>query len=349
MRSLATLALLLCPSTALAQLQNEFEIYPADHAGGTQFFARGTFGSGEGSVFQDYPPSHQRGIGDEGTSCRLTGFEFVISDGDGQTPETFEVAVRRGDATGPALGAAGLIGAVSVNTPSAAAGPIALEITVSLTTPLTVPCDDHLYVGTQLPADPDWPGDGVANAVYVHSQDPALAGMPSHAWQIVGSPDTGQVSKPGDGTLNMSVRTLAPVLNMGVNGSTGPVDPDFGPAGMYPDVGRARGAAHGLIFRVRDGVSANGTAILLFGTGFDAPFSLGSLGIAGNLWMSASLVGQIASGTFNVGGECVIFPAWMDAGQLERFAGVGTVAFQAITFKPGPADVRMSNAVSAPI
>jgi hypothetical protein len=110
-------------------------------------------------------------------------------------------------------------------------------------------------------------------------------------------------------TLNMSVRTHAPVLNMGVNGSTGPIDPDFGPAATYPDVARARGAAHGLIFRVRDGVNANGTAILLFGIGFDAPFSLASLGIEGSLWITTNLIGQIAAGTFNVGGECMLFPA----------------------------------------
>jgi hypothetical protein len=155
--------------------------------------------------------------------------------------------------------------------------------------------------------------------------------------------------------INMALRTATPTLSIGTLSDPlthpGKRSPDFGPSGMFPDVDTAPGhAAHGLLFRVRDAANAGGRAVLLLGTAFDPPFPLAAFGIDGELWLSASLDGQLTYGdTLDSTGEAWIAPAWLGPGQIHRLAGAGWPVLQAITFglQGGqPVGVRVSNGAS---
>lgn len=347
MRIVLPLTIAACTHAAFAQ--NQFEIYPNEFNTGTVVYSRGDAGNGQGALFQGYPPSHFRGLGDNGTDCAWSGFEYFVEDQNGITQESYTLAVRRGDDLGgPVLGAAGALFAAPLTTPPAAAGAQVIQVTVALVTPLPRPCEDHVFVGHQFEATADWPAtDGLAAAVYLYAQDPALAGRPNHAWQFIGDPEAGTVSQPQPLVVNMGVRTAAAVMSIGVSSQSRPHFPDYGVAGMYPDVTASPGADDGLIFRVRDGTNANGSAIVLFGTGLDPAFPLAFLGIEGSLRMTIHLIGQFTTGTLNEGGESVIVPPWLDTGRLRRFAGAGFLYFQTLTFTPGapPTNLRATNAV----
>jgi hypothetical protein len=343
---------------AVAPSQNEFEIYPGDNGAGTRFVRRGTFGAGAGAIFQHYPTSHFRGIGDDGQRCALTGAQFLIQDQDRRTQESWTLAVRRGDVGGPWPGPVGLIAGLPVQTPpDAASGGVAWEIALDVgSNPIVIPCAQPFFVGHQLAAAPSWPsGDGLAPWVYLYREDPHLVGRPNQAWQIVGNPDTDAPSQPDRQVINVALRTQTPTLSIGTLSDPtthpGKRSPDFGPSGMYPDVSNAPGnAAHGLLFRVRDDANAGGTTVLLLGTAFDPPFRLSAFGIAGNLWMTSSLDGQMTYGDrLDSVGEAWVAPAWLGPGQLPRLANTGWPVLQAITYTSQGgqvSNVRVSNAVS---
>ena len=345
--TLACFAVAFC--TQLASAQNEFEIFPGDDGVGARFASRGDARDDQGALFQGYPTSHFRGIGGNASTCELTELEFIVQDQNGVTQEAFDVVLRRGDANGPTLGDAALIVDIPVTTPIGPDVAYAVQLTIALTTPATIPCDEVFFAGHQFAADPDWPRrDGVAASIFRYRQDPLLVETPNHAWQFVGDPTSGTVSQPSGRLLNMGLRGDAPTMNIGASSLFRPTLPDFGVAGMYPDVTPRPGAEDGLLFRVRDGTNRNGTALVLLGNAFDPPFPLQFLGLDANLWLNASLSGIVARGSINPGGEAIVLPAWLDFGNIRRFAGLGFVYFQAITFTTGspPMNVRLSNAVA---
>lgn len=337
--------------------QNKLEVYPGDGGAGTRFVRRGTFGALQGSIFQSYPPSHFRGIGDDGSACSLRGVQFLIQDQDRRTQEAWTVAVRRGDANGPWAGSAGLIAGLPAATPpDTGSGTQVWEITLDATTPIAIPCAGEFFVGHQLPAAVGWPVvDGLAPWVYLYREDPNLFGLPHHAWQIIGSVDTGVPSQPDRQVINIALRTTSATLTIGTVSDPithpGQRSPDFGPTGMYPDVDSGPGsAAHGLLFRVRDRANAGGFAILLLGSTFDPPLSLGNFGINGSLWMTTHLDGQMTFGdALDSTGEVWIARDWYGPAQLHRLAGAGPAVLQAVTFSLSggqPVNVRVSNAAS---
>lgn len=323
---------------------NEFDVFPGPGGTGVSSVSRGNFGTGEGSLFQGYPPSHFRGIGDSGASSTLHQFWYIIQDQDISTQDPYSYVVRSGSAGGPTLGASGLMFQFSTVTPfNGAGGGGAWAITLTLGTPLTIPSDDHFFVGWQFPPAPNWPGtDGPSPQLRSQASDAELAGQPHHAWQFIGDPNAGSVSQTSGRVWCEKLRTPAPVLNVGSVGTVAFPGGDFGATGMYTKVGMPESL--GIQFRIRDASNANGNAIVLFGTAYDPNFPLCTFGIQGNLWLTTGLIGQLWSTPLDAAGEAIGGPAWMGAGMLHRFGGSNAfVLFQALTFSAGPSQVRASN------
>jgi hypothetical protein len=341
-RYLLPLLLAVAASPAAAQLST-FDIFPQAGFVGVNTASRGNFGPGDGSLFQGYPPSHFRGIGDDGTSCTVHGFQYLVQDQDTATSDPYTWAIRSGTAAGPTLGAGGLLAGLATATPLSTGGPGAWLITLTPTSPIAVPCNDHFFVGFQFPAFAAWPtSDGPSGQARTYAgEGPVLTGQPHHTWQFIGTPDTGAVSQTSARVWAISVRTPCPTLSVGALGWT--ISPNFGAPGMYTKV--ALPEALGITFRVRDAANPNGAAIILFGTAYDPSFGLGGFGIKGRLWLTAGLIGQLHAMTLGATGEAIGGPAWMGAGQLHRFGGTNAfVLFQAITYTPPLGNVRAANA-----
>jgi hypothetical protein len=323
---------------------NEFDVFPGAGQTGITSISRGNFGTGEGAAWQGYPPSHFRGIGDSGASCTVQQFWYVVQDQNTITQDPYTFAARRGTGTGPTPGAAGLLFSFPTSTPLGTGGVGAWGITLTPATPVTVPCNDHFFVGWQFPPAPGWSAtDGPSTQLRIYTADAQLAGQPHHSWQFIGNPDTpGTISQTSARVWIVKLRTASPMLNVGSLGAT--ITPDFGATGMYTKVAPA-GSGLGLTFRVRDAENANGTAVIFFGTAYDPAFALCNLGIQGRLWLTTGLIGQLHTMALGATGEGIGGPAWMGVNQLHRFGG-GTpvfVLFQAITHT-GLAKVRASNA-----
>lgn len=333
-------------SFTLVEPFNEFDVFPGPGQTGVTSISRGNFGTGEGSAWQGYPPSHFRGIGDDGTDCTIGQFWYIIQDQNRVTQDPYTFAVRSGTAGGPTPGAGGLLYSFATSTPLGAAGPGAWGITLTPGTPVTIPCDDHFFVGWQFPPAPDWSAlDGPSTQLRIQSADPEMAGQPHHSWQFIGNPDTpGTISQTSARVWIIKLRTPCPTLNVGSLGTAAFPGGDFGATGMYTKVGPS-GSGLGMTFRVRDGSNPNGNAIILFGTAYDPSFALGSFGIKGNLWLTTGLVGQLHSMTLDAVGEGIGAPAWMGVDMLHRFTGSNAfVQFQAITWsQAGLCNIRASN------
>jgi hypothetical protein len=326
---------------------NEFDVFPGPGQTGVTSISRGNFGPGEGSVFQGYPPSHFRGIGDSGASCTVQQVFYVVQDQNTITQDPYTFAMRRGTAGGPTPGAAGLLFSFPTLTPLGVGGVGAWGITLTPASPVAVPCNDHFFVGWQLPAHAGWSAtDGPSTQLRLQTADAQLAGQPHHSWQFIGNPNTpGTISQTSGRVWLIKLRNPSPALNVGSLGAT--ITPDFGATGMYTKVAPA-GSGLGLTFRVRDAENANGTAIILFGTAYDPEFPLCNLGIMGRLWVTTGLIGQLHAMTLGATGEAIGGPAWMGINQLHRFGGGAPVfvMFQAITHT-ALAKVRASNGAAS--
>lgn len=323
---------------------NEFDVFPGPGQTGVTSISRGNFGTGEGSAWQGYPPSHFRGIGDDGTSCTLGQFNYIIQDQNTVTADAYTFAVRSGTVAGPTPGAPGLLYSFPTATPVGTGGVGAWSITLTPASPVTIPCADHFFVGWQFPPAPLWSAtDGPSTQLRIQTADAQLAGQPHHSWQFIGNPNTpGTISQTSGRVWLIKLRTPCPALNVGSTGAL--ITPDFGATGMYTKVAPA-GSGLGITFRVRDASNPMGTAIILFGTAYDPSFGLGSFGIKGNLWLTTGLVGQLHTMPLDAAGLAIGGPAWMGTNMLHRLGG-GTpafVLFQAITYHGALCNVRASN------
>jgi hypothetical protein len=194
-------------TTAVAQL-NEFEVFPGNDGLGATTAYRGNFGANEGSVFQGYHERHFRGIGDDGASCKLHGFQFLVQDQNTATQDPFTLAIRRGGPFGPTPGAPGLIAGFNLLTPPGGGGSGASLMTVTPASPVTVPCDDTYlaFVGIQFPASAGWPGsDGPSIRIRNYGDDSmgtwCLVDLPPYIWQFIGNPNTPGVHLGAAGVL----------------------------------------------------------------------------------------------------------------------------------------------------
>ena len=237
--------------------------------------------------------------------CEIAGVSYVIQDNTAETQEVYDLRVRTGNAiTGPDPTPGGLKISVPLVSPGGT-GSIAWQISTVFGTPLTIPCADEWFLGIGLGPAFAWIVDGLGLHSSQHNtgsgDNPRTAYMPtppSFAWGI--SP-SGVVVHDGPRDWRIGALTGCAVLNVGAIHTGAAPSPNFGVAGMYPDVAKpVRG--DGLCFRVTDATNAGGLAFLFFTFPtvpvWASPFSFWTW--KGSLW--------ILSPTVPPGGSAVSIP-----------------------------------------
>jgi len=312
MRSLFLLLLALGASAG-AQTNNVFEIY----SGCTDFTSRGSIGTNAGEYLLQIRSTHYSGIGHDagGSGTRLSGFRYVTQDQNGVTPETYSMVVRADQAGQPDCSTAGLLLSVGPLTtpPNTTVGPIAWQITVTLTTASTaLPLCNTYYQGGQFPAAPGWNGgtDGQSLHItdYVLGDNPAPS-APSLTWNCL----NGAAVQPNfQETVRVDSLVEAAVLNIGNTDPTVTVacivaqgNRSFGAGGMFPQCTGPTGPRNdGLDCRVRDAGNANGVFAVFLGTSIGCPgVPLGSLANGALYLNPGGAFVQIASGSLGSTGE----------------------------------------------
>ena len=266
--------------------QNELSF----HDGTLEFSTRGAQGTGATMLMQRFPADQLCGAS---TVVEVT---TTFTDWDISTVETGTLEIRRHDPNGPPTGQpdlspAGLLasGTFTVTFPGpgpAGSGRVVFSLLAALPPALPGP-DGDLYVGWSLPASPAWPSDGLTVQISSNlggnageQMSPNTVGYSGQAGQAgmggQANPATGiPFPMPGDAAFAIGVRFADDVLqpfadNPAVfTGSTWfPVgtgtgqNPNFGYAGIFPDMQRA-GGSDGFGVRLR-ATAAIGSATLLF-------------------------------------------------------------------------------------
>ena len=160
MRIGALLAIGLLAPLAVGQSRT-FEIYP----GSTDAASRGGLGVAAGETLMGLHASHWRGLGDNGSQCEAMQIGLVDQDQNSATQESFHLVIRSGsDANGPGTGASDRIGRYGpVLMPSTPSGSINAWIqTVTLGSPVVLPCESHIAWGVELTNSPNWSADGMS-------------------------------------------------------------------------------------------------------------------------------------------------------------------------------------------
>ena len=345
MRLLFALAIGALALDASAQT-NLFQIYPP----ATTYTSRGTLSVNAGEFLQEVPAAYFAGVGDSGTACTAAGMIYATQDQLGTTLETYSVVLRKeAMGGGPDISATG---AISVSGPyttpaNTTAGPIAWTVTLTYTTPVTLPCLSTYFMGLQLAAAPGWtmtPADGQSIHVAYYSTvapapvtgDNPRPGAPNHAWVNNMTLMTASISNPGQ-VLNVGVSVSTPVLNMGnvdPLSTRSPGGVSYGAGGIYPK------SIDGVSARVRDAANNGGNAFLLIGVGL-LPVGLPLSGFTGSIYLNPSgpIIGAgSASIVNNEAMLTVLAPGALPQGIF------GTVFFQAITATTAFGNARFSNA-----
>lgn len=342
MRSLIFLALAVC-APATAQTPNVFEIY----SGCTDFTSRGSIGTNAGEYMLQVPSTHYSGIGQDATgqSTRLVGFRYVTQDQNGVTQETYSLIVRS-DLTGaPDCTAAGLLlnAGPLMTPPNSTVGPIAWQITATLTTVSTVlPLCATYYQGAQFPAAAGWSAGTDGQSLHITDYalgDNAAPSAPSLTWNCLGG---APVQPQFQETVRVDALVESAVLNMSnvdpavtVACIQGLGNRSFGAGGMWPVCTGAAGPRNdGLDCRVRDAGNAGGVFAIFLGTSVGCPgLALGGLA-SGALYLNpGGAFVQVNAGALSATGEgtAVVIPpnTRSCARALNRF-----VDFQAFTVGP---------------
>ena len=262
MRIITTLlaAATLCPAVLA---QQEFELWP----GVTSFFYRGALGSSAGDLMQGVHAEYHRGIGDNGTDCRILGLRGYLQDQNASTRETFTWIIRSGtDAAGPAGGTAGLIASAGPLRTPQSSGVKAWLVTTIFATPAKLPdCRSFFAFGVTLPAAPNWTNflDGLSTWAARgdgQSVQKAHSRAEDHAWQL--PPNGTTASHPWwKCTIRFKLLLGNGVLQVGQGNDV------YGMGGMFPSAGNP------LTVRARFG-SGPGVSMLFLGTSRTTGFPL---------------------------------------------------------------------------
>jgi hypothetical protein len=334
---------LLLAGLASAQTNTEFHIYPQPNAAGTNTSTSAAWYYSttlRNEVIQECPNDLFGGIGDNNTNCQFTQFRFVTQDEDAATQETYAVVLRRPltAAPGPDVTTAGEIARTApVQTP-AGTGRAAWMITLTFTTPVTIPCEGGFFYGVEIGAFnttlPD--GQTIHGAHYTMQAlgDNPRFGAPSLGWSFNVGAATATTTSINS---NMSLLLTGSVLNMGGINPSNTRQPsgtsNYGSGGIYPDVS-ANPRSDGLDARVRDYRKAGGVALLFMsrGRGTIGPIPIG--GVTGRFRMDVLSIfgpfsGALATPLPERPGEAII-PMSPPAGISPALLGA-TVYFQAIT------------------
>lgn len=323
--------------------QNLFEIYPEAAGVSTTFATRnGLPAANDGEVLQEVPGRSFVGIGENGAGCTVSGLRFLLQDQDGSSPELYRPVLRAAAATNGPPGAE-LVTLAPVQTPVAAAGPVAWEITVTFATPVSVPCTGGLFMGASLATNAAWPADGLAlhgasyawpGAPFPNVGDQPRATAPVLGWYGIAG---GAFSRAANGrVVRVGLLTEAAVFHVGNfrPGSTRTPDGiSWGAGGTYPlptDGNRGR---------VLDRINAGGFAFCF--TCYLGTTRIPIPGISGALYLTPPIVmlSNPAPLDGNGRGEGIIAPP----GGLAGLVGTGGLAFQCVTLDPGFTRIRFTN------
>jgi len=260
-------------------------------------------------LFQRYPADQLCG------AVTLSSFNVVLQDQLKQTPETVTFLVRKNNTAGPATGspdisATGVLATLTVAALSfgTGTGVAAVRWTVNANMPLPasgtgVPADD-IYVGVELPVttgtNPAWPTDGCS--MWFNDSTAPDAGEQFRA-SFVGYTGVAGTMGLGWGSNIAGAVALLPTLNRSwqvavrlaqdvlqpfadnptvfTGGTTAGLNPNFGYAGIAPDVASPRNDGLGLRLR---SMAPVGSVVTL---GYDFS-SVGpqNLGVNGNLCLN---------------------------------------------------------------
>ena len=251
--------------TGLAAQNNGLHLYPDFNGASTTFSTRSQSGAAAPAVelLQEYPARFFRGIGEDAVAgrCELWGWFVVVQDQNGLTREPFTLVMRR-EATGggPDPTPTGMIASLPFTLPSGT-GVVTQAFTLTAATAFRIPCEATIYSGVSLPANANWPADGLSQhaAAYVDGSrgDNPRTGTPNLAWRI----EAGVVGlAPSPRVMNTSLVMRTPVLMVGNYdpGSTrSPGGISYGAGGLYPAF-KTPPRDDGIEMRVNDFVANNG-------------------------------------------------------------------------------------------
>ncbi len=283
----AAAALFVVSSFAVAQ---NAEMQHKD--GTTTFTTRGGNNAVPAGVYQRYPADQICG------AQTLKSFAMIVQDQVATTVENFVITVRSNDATGPATGspditATGILGSATFTGASFGTTATAVAAVVTITfagagMPLptaaagAVPGDD-IYCGVDLPqttgTNPAWPTDGCSTHANATSGTDlgeqfrttavgytGVAGVMGCGWGVnystgvkalsAGNRSYSPAIKPGQDVLQPFADNAA----VFVGGTTAGTNPNFGYAGIFPDV--VRGDGFGL--RLRSNAPVGSSVIFAF-------------------------------------------------------------------------------------
>jgi hypothetical protein len=295
-----TALLLAAGFTASAAAQNEI----FHHDGTTEATSRGTTGTNAKTLLQRLPGDMTGGA--TGTIEHV----MVVQDQNGTTTESFTYEVRADNPASPNspdMAPAGLLGSAGPFTLTfpCPGVPCALIITLTLGAPIPVPApgtsgtpSGDFYVGLAFPPAPLWTADGISNWISFTSgsnageqMNTAATGYPPGGvggsglgWQydatLLTPPSLASGNRVWYNTTRLVDNTSQPFADnptafTGVNSG---LNPNYGCAGIWPDLTRTGGSTDKIGVRVRT-IEPLGTPVLLiYGLSTIAPTAVPGVG-----------------------------------------------------------------------
>ena len=327
----------LCPSPA-----NEINIHTGTFSGTART------GSGLQEHLLEFSRDMFRGLGDDGSDCRIHGLSVVSQDQDCSTPESFHVVFRPADASGvPDVTAATRMGPFAFPPSALCVGSVAFEIHICFATPVTLPsCDSTVFAGVEVAAA-SWSADGQSTHYcsvpgfppLFPSTDAAAASAPNLSWEIHGA-TASQPTAAAPRQWGIGLLVDHPVFRCGnLHNEAGVVSPAFGLGGLYPEVDNGV-RQDGLVSRVESSGHPDGEAIVLVSSSW-APSPLGPiLGSGGRVHVSLSPLAVFPVMTLDSGGTGTQSIAPM--GVLAVHKGLA-LTFQALVYDPMAGKAHFSN------
>lgn len=248
---------------------------------GTSFFSRAGLGNAAGVILNRYDHEDLRFAGvDGGGTIELVGWNVVLQDLDGSTPETFRFVFHLEDPNRPDFPAAVPIAqSVAIKLRPSAAQPLRIFATATFGPPLRVAPGQDLFAGVELSAATAT--DGLAVAMVSASplggatvfDVPGPAGLPGAAIPqdtYVCVIPAGQAPSYGPDTLQLRLELMLPREAVGGMPLTRTAQASYAPgnaplgttdllSGLHPDI--ARGDDIGFVARVDTGVLPVGTPV----------------------------------------------------------------------------------------
>ncbi|MBI5852777.1 MAG: hypothetical protein HZB39_17335 [Planctomycetes bacterium] len=336
-QSIATTFTFLLFVAANLAAQQPFEIWP----GTTSFTSRGSVpATGTGEIHQGFHAAQNAGLGDNGTNCVVSGMRVVIQDQVGTTLGSCNFRLRRGaDATGPGTlvtDSLGYFGPINLPT-STNTGPIAWMLTLTFTTPLTVPTSTFFSAGVELLANT------ATDFVSVHTSYAGPNGQHANsvdmAWQIIAGVVSHPVSKPCWRIALILPQNALQAANVD---NVTPFS-HFGNGGYFPNTALTGGLSQGLSFRCFHNLLTGGSCVVL--TSLAPPAAPTSIpGINNRLYLNLPTLMSVQMTAGPTDGS--VLPSLANGiGALPSLGGF-VLTYQAAVVDPLAGSIDLTNAVA---